>query len=260
MKCPYCRIHYDDSESVCPVCGKRAGTFPPIRKPRTTARGSKPQRVTPAPEAASVPKTPQATVLVQKHTNTKKLASPVSAKKKNNTLSRLILGIVVVLFVFQILFPMLMGLLSNFSFSTSEPDFPEQEAIDMATFPDWIVGTWVNDNGEKFTIDPDGLPQYNTGQKLVDCGTPLSLFALTWETASPQDLEGILPDQLLTLDFSQYTVYEMDTDLFFMLYENDVISYPIYLVVANNSVITQFLLLNPLTEELVFFEKQTQNA
>ncbi|MGN1030186.1 MAG: hypothetical protein ACI4PQ_01130 [Butyricicoccaceae bacterium] len=26
MQCPYCKVHYDDSERICPVCGKRPGT------------------------------------------------------------------------------------------------------------------------------------------------------------------------------------------------------------------------------------------
>ena len=32
MKCPYCGVHYLDSEHECPVCGKRPGIGAPKKK------------------------------------------------------------------------------------------------------------------------------------------------------------------------------------------------------------------------------------
>ncbi len=37
MKCPYCGIHYEDSERECPVCGKRPGLFAPKKKSKFSA-------------------------------------------------------------------------------------------------------------------------------------------------------------------------------------------------------------------------------
>lgn len=295
MRCPYCHIHYDDSERVCPVCGRRAGmTASPKHSAssweshstapkksasqhkssssfsgwNTTTKSSGAGRTATGTPRPDHPYQESAAKRTATGTPRTYQAAADGWKKQpsggNNLAPKLILGIVIAVFALQLIGPLL--------FYNVIGSDPVPEDISSVIFgsddvfyeeqelPEWLEGTWsCADTGSTLTIAADGSVEYDAGDREVLVCDSSDFYQITWDEATEEDLSSYLPDALIQLDSDGYLFYELDADVFVWLggFSYDVFCFA---VPKDAEIITEFFAESPDTGEQIIFQKQTQTT
>ncbi|MGM9648788.1 MAG: hypothetical protein ACI3XY_02310 [Butyricicoccaceae bacterium] len=298
MRCPYCHVHYDDSERVCPVCGRRAGmTASPKRSaasweshstaPKKSASGHKTaassngwktttkssgagRTATGTPRPDHPYQEPAAKRTATGTLRTYQAAADGWQKQSSgggNLAPKLILGIVTAVFALQLIGPLLF-----YNVIGSDPISSVSEDISSVIFgsddvfyeeqelPEWLEGTWsCADTGSTLTIAADGSVEYDAGDSAVLVCDSSDFYQITWDEATEEDLSSYLPDALIQLDSDGYLFYELDADVFVWL---DSFSYNVFCfaVPKDAEIITEFFAESPDTGEQIIFQKQTQTT
>lgn len=230
MKCPYCGVHYMDDESVCPVCGKRAGVLAPKKKSKysnsfrelpyephakAATSSSKKSESSYNSKQANPAKHPPVSSTWQKASGQPYLPSQpqgTSSHASGCLIAAIIIGV--------ILFLSILGAnvsLHSFVTDVIEDDtisnFIEDDTVSQeCAVTDLLTGTWTTSDGSlSVTIYEDGSLSWSDGANSTDPEIPscyrLLLTddnALSW--CSEDELQEFPLDQYI-----HYTLYAEDS-------------------------------------------------
>lgn len=163
MKCPHCYCNYDDSETECPMCGKRAGFAAYQRGKRQTAARTARMKQS---EKRAGGRTNSRTYTA----NGRTVSAPNRGGKKEKPRSRRLWLVLLVIFVMQALVGPVMEIADDFSssprrwtftddgfgFSSREPDVPMPAAPEPEDTPDEPDNT--PDEPDDTPDEPDEYP------------------------------------------------------------------------------------------------------
>lgn len=280
MKCPYCHVNYDDSERVCPVCGKRAGVTASAKnaasgwEKRLSAQKkpgtyNKQQKTSSAKRTATdTPRSDHPYADGEKSRTYQ--ASPSGWKKQSSGSSapKIILGIVAALFLLQLVLPLLFGFVDFSSLGSrieqEVATFIDEEFINdgvnfeyQENIPKSLIGTWeCKDAKISFTLNEDGSFRYSD-QDMTQETSGTDLYQITWtEETTTEDLEHYLYGNLPELELEAFDLYALDVDFF----KNYYIDSMDIAVPRDEPAVTSILCVDPVTGALLTFEKQTERA
>ncbi|WP_435645548.1 hypothetical protein [Butyricicoccus porcorum] len=233
MKCPYCGVHYLDSEHECPVCGNRPGIGAPKKKSKFTAQDSSDQ---PAREKNSSAKKilhqpASSDAAWQRAAAQNSGASPKQpgeARTSGCAPGCLIVAIILILLT---IVPAVMSYVtfSDFSgavtFVDDDSELYEPCALDEVL----SAGTWTNDDGSlRITVYDDGSIAWTDGIRTAQDPAPsFERMLLTEDTASESCSREEL-EQYPVEDYTHYTLYFSDSS-------SNLPDYDLYIYVPNDT-------------------------